>query len=63
MPLQLFTDSKSLFNAVNRSAVAAKTRLMVDTYSVRNAFHSRETLNVRFVRMSRNPADCIHEAI
>lgn len=57
IPLQMFTDSKSLFDVITKCSITAEKRLMIDITSVRNAFNAHEISNVGLVRSENNPAD------
>ena len=62
IPLQLFTDSKSLFDVITQCKSMAEKRLMIDIQSVRNGFDENEISNVGLVASENNPADAMTKA-
>ena len=59
IPLQIFTDSKSLFDVITQCKTMAEKRLMIDIKGVRQAFDSEEITNVGLVASEHNPADAM----
>lgn len=57
IPLAMFTDSKSLFDAITKGSQTQEKRLMIDLEAVRDAYGSQEMSNVRFLQVPDNPAD------
>ena len=57
IPLHMFTDSKQLFDVITKNTFTAEKRLMIDVYSIRNAFNARDITNVGHVKSENNPAD------
>ena len=57
IPLQMYTDSKSLFDILTKCSNTTERRLMIDLQSVRNAYENHEISNIGFLRGPNNPAD------
>lgn len=57
VPLSMFTDSKSLFDAIAKCSHTQERRLMIDFQSVRDSYATHEISNVGFIREPNNPAD------
>ena len=55
--LELFTDSKSLFDAISKGSRTSEKRLMLDVATARQGFRSGEISNIGLVRSERNVAD------
>ena len=55
--LQMFTDSKSLFDVITKCSSTTEKRLMIDISTVRTAYESFEVSEVGFIRSENNPAD------
>lgn len=57
IPLQMLTDSKSLFDVITKSSNTSERRLMTDIHSVREAYNKFEISDIGFIRTHNNPAD------
>ena len=57
IPLQMMTDSRSLFDVIVRNSNTSERRLMIDIKDVRESYESQKISNVGFVRSEDNPAD------
>ena len=55
--LQMFTDSKSLFDIITKCGSTTQKRLLIDVKSVREAYNNHEVSDVGFLRSEHNPAD------
>lgn len=55
--LQMFTDSKSLFDIITKCSSTTEKRLLIDVKAVREAYEKFEVSDVGFVRTENNPAD------
>lgn len=55
--LQMFTDSKSLFDIITKCSGTTEKRLLIDIKAVREAYERFEVSDVGFVRSENNPAD------
>lgn len=55
--LQMFTDSKSLFDIITKCTSMTEKRLLIDVKAVREAYEKFEVSDVGFVRSENNPAD------
>lgn len=53
----IFTDSKSIFDTVNRFRRLRELQLMNDIADIRRAYRANETPNIYWVRYKRNSAD------
>ena len=62
IPLQMFTDSKSLFDVIVKNSTTAERRLMIDIKDVRESYEQLKISNVGFVRSEDNPADALTKA-
>ncbi len=62
IPLQMLTDSKSLFDTMIKCSTTTEKRLMIDISVVREAYTAQEISNVGFVRSPNNPADGMTKA-
>lgn len=57
IPLQMLTDSHSLFDVITKSSMTSECRLMIDIKDVRDGYENMHISNVGFVRSENNPAD------
>ena len=57
VPLQLFTDSKSLFDVISKGSKTSEKRLMLEIAAAREAFRDQVISDIGFVRSSSNIAD------
>ena len=57
VPLQMLTDSRSLFDVIVKNSTTAERRLMIDIKDVRESYEQQLISNVGFVRSADNPAD------
>lgn len=57
VPLQMFTDSKSLFDTLTKSSSTTERCLMIDVQTVRDGYKDHSISKVGFVRGPDNPAD------
>lgn len=55
--LQLYTDSKSLFDVITKFCNTERKRLIIGIQSVRKAYDLGKILNIGLVRPKCNPAD------
>ena len=61
VPLRIFTDSKSLFDFVTKSASTTERGLIIDVQEVRNGYNKPDVSDIRFIRSHNNPADAFTE--
>lgn len=59
VPLQVFTDSKTLFDVIVRVSTTSKRRLMIDIHATREAYDRQEITDIGLVRSQYNLADCM----
>ena len=57
IPIQMFTDSKSLFDVITKCSHTTEKRLMIDISTVRKAYENFEISDVGFLGSENNPAD------
>ena len=57
IPLQIMTDSRSLFDVIVRNSTTSDRRLMIDIKDVRESYESQKISHVGFVRSEDNPAN------
>ena len=57
VPLQMLTDSRSLFDVIVKNSTTSERRLMIDIKDVRESYEHQLISNVGFVRSEDNPAD------
>ena len=57
IPVQLFTDSKSLFDVISKGSRTSEKRMMLDIAASREGFRDKVISDIGFVRSSRNLAD------
>ena len=57
IPLQMITDSKSLFDVIVKNSTTAERCLIIDIKDDRESYESMKMSNVGFVRSENNPAD------
>ncbi len=57
VPLEMYTDSKGLFDVITKWSQRQERRLMIDLQAVRDAYNSHEISNVGFIRGPNNPAE------
>lgn len=56
LTLQIFTNSKSIFDIITKNSKRTEKRLQIDTHVVRQAYELYEISDVGFVRSENNPA-------
>lgn len=70
--LQMFTDSKSLFDIITKSSTTTEKRLLIVVKFIREAYGKLKFSDVGFVRSDNNPVDafrkiscnrCLHKII
>ena len=59
IPLNMYTDSLSLFDVLTKSTTTTEKRLMIDLRSVRECYENQELDNVAHIRSQFNPADSL----
>ena len=57
IPVQLFTDSKSLFDVISKGPRISEKRMMLDSAAVLEGFKNKTICEIGFVRSSSNVAD------
>lgn len=57
IPLQMLTDSKSLFDVLTKCSSTIEKRLMIDLQVVRQAYETHLISDLGFIRTEHNPAD------
>ena len=57
IPVQLFTDNKSLFDVISKGSRTSEKRTMLDIAAAREGFRDRIISDIGFVRSSQNLAD------
>ena len=57
VPVQLLTDSKSLFDVISKGSRTSEERMMLDIAAAREGFKNRVISDIGFVRSSYNIAD------
>lgn len=57
IPLQLFTDSKSLFDIISKGSRTSEKRLMLDIAAAREGFRDHLISDIGFIRSTKNVAD------
>lgn len=55
--LQLFTDSRTLFDVISKERKLSVTRLMLDAVAERESFRNMEISDTSFIRSSNNIAN------
>lgn len=59
IPLQLYTDSDSLFKVISKNSSTTERRLMIDLQATREAYGNKEIADIGWVRSEDNPADAL----
>lgn len=59
LPIQMYTDRKSLFDVISKGSRTAEKRLMLDLFMAREAFKKRKISNIGLVRSGDNVADAL----
>lgn len=59
VPVQLFTDRKSLFDIISKGSRTSEKRMTLEVASARQGFKDKTISNIGFVRSSNNIADGI----
>ena len=57
VPLEIYTNSRSLFDLLNKCSQTQERRLMIDLQGVWDAYKSQDISNFGFIRGPNNPAD------
>jgi Reverse transcriptase (RNA-dependent DNA polymerase) len=57
IPIQVFTDSLSLFDVITRSTTTVEKRLMIDIAAAKEAYKEGTLDTIGFIRTRFNPAD------
>ena len=57
VPVQLFTDSKFLFDVISKGSRTSEKRTMLDIAAARQGFKNKVISDIGFVRSSKNVAD------
>lgn len=57
VPVQLFTDIKSLFDVISKGSRTSEKRMMLDIAAAREGFKNKTISDIGFVRSSKNIAD------
>ena len=63
VPVQLFTDSKCLFDVISKGSRTSEKRMMIDIAAAREGFKRKEISDIGFVRSSNNIADGLTKAM
>ena len=63
VPVQLFTDSKSLFDVISKGFRTSEKRMMLDIAAAREGFREKVISGIGFVRSSCNVADGLTRAM
>ncbi len=59
VPIQMFTDCKSLFDVIVKASRTAERRLIIDIAACREAYERHEIADIGFLRSGFNLADCM----
>ncbi|OSX76619.1 hypothetical protein BU14_0183s0011 [Porphyra umbilicalis] len=62
IPLNMFTDSKQLFDVVTKASHPTEKRLLVDIAAARQAYNRQDLSNVGLVASENNIADALRKA-
>lgn len=57
IPVQLLTDSKSLFDVISKGSRTSEKRMMLDIAAARDGFRDKIISDIGFVRSLKNLAD------
>ena len=57
IPVQLLTDSTSLFDVISKGSGTSEKRMMLDIAAARKGFRSKAISDIGFVRSNKNVAD------
>eukprot|EP00171_Calliarthron_tuberculosum_P016586 IDg16586t1 len=57
IPVQLLTDSKSLFDVISKGSKTSEKRMMLDIAAAREGFRDKTISDIGFVRSASNLAD------
>lgn len=63
IPVQLLTDSKSLFDVISKGSRTSGKRMMLDIAATREGFRNKVISDIGFVRSSKNLADGLTKAM
>lgn len=63
IPVQLFTDSKSLFDVISKGSRTSEKRTMLDIAADREGFRDKVISDISFVRSSQNIADGLKKSM
>lgn len=61
--LQIYTDSKSLFDVIVKGTATTEIRLMLNVYAARQAYKRNEIADIGLVTFEFNLADCMTKII
>lgn len=59
VPLQIYTDAKSLFDVITKSSTTSEKRLMIDVQAAREACERYKIADIGLVRSDYNLVDCL----
>ena len=63
IPVQLLTDSKSLFDVISKGSRTSEKRTMLDIGAAREGFRDKKISNIGFIQSSSNLADGLTKAM
>ncbi len=59
IPIQMCTDSKSLFDVIVRASMTSERRLMIDISATREAYERNEIADIGLIASEYNLSDCM----
>uniref|UniRef100_A0A7S0BSR8 Uncharacterized protein n=1 Tax=Rhodosorus marinus TaxID=101924 RepID=A0A7S0BSR8_9RHOD len=62
VPIEVYTDSKSIFDTVMKANVPQEKRLVIDLASIRENYRTDETQRIGFVSKQAKPCRCSDKA-
>lgn len=57
--IRIFTDSKSLFDAITKNSVTTEKSLMIDVQAMREAYERMEVSDLAWIKSEYNPSDAL----
>lgn len=63
IPIEMLTDSKSIFDVLVRASSTKEQRIMIDALSTRQAYDRQEIADIGLVRYEYSLADCMMKVI